>query len=92
MKIFKSAAVLSALVLATACAQQEEVLVETPQQTPIYAKDGTIIGMEPMVRRGGVMSSDGTMSMDDCSGVVAGGDDTACEEINNDLPGGGVDG
>jgi hypothetical protein len=91
MKIFKSAAVLSALVLATACAQQEEVMVETPQQTPIYAKDGTIIGMEPMVRPGGMMSSNSTMSMDDCMGAVAGGDDTACEEVNNDLPG-GVDG
>ncbi len=91
MKIFKSAAVLSAFVLATACAQQEEVMVETPQQTPIYAKDGTIIGMEPMVRPGGMMSGNRTMSMDDCMGAVAGGDDTACEEINNDLPG-GVDG
>ena len=91
MKILRSAAVLSALVLATACAQQEEVVVDTPQQTPIYGKDGTIIGMEPMVRPG-MMSSDGTMSMDDCSGVVAGGDDTACEEYNADLPGSAVDG
>ena len=91
MKILRSAAVLSTLALAAACAQQEEVLVDTPQQqTPIYGKDGTIIGMEPMVRPGRMMS-DGTMSMDECSGVVPGGDDTDCEEYNDDLPDSAID-
>lgn len=85
MNFLKTTVVLSALLAATACAQQEEVMVETPaMETPIYAKDGTIIGMRPMVSPGG-------MDPNECRGVVPGGDDTQCEEINADLPG-SVDG
>lgn len=53
----------TALGLIAACSQQEEPVV-IPQETPIYGKDGTIIGMRPAVSPGGMSSGDG-MDMDD---------------------------
>lgn len=49
----KTAAAGLALVFVTACSQQEEPIV-MEAQTPIYAKDGTIIGMRPTVTPGGM--------------------------------------
>ena len=41
---------IAAAILLAGCAQQEEpVMVQQPMTTPIYAKDGTIIGERPVV-------------------------------------------
>lgn len=59
MKLF---AATSALLVIAACGQQEEPVV-IQEQTPIYGKDGTIIGMRPTVVSGGMdMSSAGAGS------------------------------
>lgn len=50
------------LTLLAACSQQEEPMV-VAAETPIYAKDGTIIGMRPTVSPGG--GSGMGSSMDD---------------------------
>ena len=50
--MFKTTALLlgtAALLTLGACAQQEEEIVLVPQDTPIYAKDGTVVGYEPNV-------------------------------------------
>ena len=48
----------ASLLLVTACAREKEQVVMT-QQTPVYAKDGTIVRMEPTVTLGGGSSSAG---------------------------------
>lgn len=45
----------AALLAISACAQQEEPAPVVYEPTPIYAKDGTIVGTRPPVSPGGSM-------------------------------------
>lgn len=65
------------LALLTACGQQEEPVVVQAEE-PIYAKDGTIIGMRPMVTPGGGDGSDSSMGM-----TSPGGDDSDDDDGND---------
>lgn len=62
-----SIAALGATLLVTGCAQQEEPVEEVVLETPIYAKDGTIIGTRPTVTPGGSGDGSDMSSIDDDS-------------------------
>ena len=61
MTFFKTSgiALVAGLVIA-GCSREEEPVAMAPAETPIYAKDGTVIGMRPVVGMSG-----GTMMDDD---------------------------
>ncbi len=61
----KSTAAIAALIIMGACAQQEEPIMI--QDTPIYGKDGTIIGSRPAVAPGG--SSDYSSNSTSSGGI-----------------------
>ena len=52
MRLMTTSAAIAATLLVTACAQQEEPEVVVVPETPIYGKDGTIIGTRPTVAPG----------------------------------------
>ena len=73
MKIVKTAGLaLTAMVVIAGCSRDEEVMVMAPAETPIYAKDGTVIGMRPMVgHSGSSMANDATQAGDMRMGIPA---------------------